>query len=236
MRRAYAARQRDAFGRRSLAVLPVHHPKPLLTALDVLAVELWGPPGPPRGEAAGRLQAYVCAVVRNALAFLASGRADVVDGVLFPHTCDSLQGLATLATDLGGWGKRAFVYQHARGPERPSARAFVEAELRSLGRELEAFSGRPLEPDRLAAALRLHAAVDEARASLLDARSRLAMGDPELYALLRRGEWLWPEDHLAELRAAAARLEPAPVQRGIPVLVTGYVPEPPGILAALNEA
>jgi benzoyl-CoA reductase/2-hydroxyglutaryl-CoA dehydratase subunit BcrC/BadD/HgdB len=236
VRREYAARQREVHGRRSLAVLPVHYPKEILTALDVLAIELWGPPGPPRGDAAGRLQSYVCAVVRNALAFLASGRADVVDGVLFPHTCDSLQGLATLATDLGGWGKKAFFFQHARGPDRASARAFAEAELRSLARELEAWTGRRLEPDVLAGALRLHAAVDEARASLLDGRSRLAMGDPELYALLRRGEWLWPEEHLAELRAAAARLEAAPVQRGVPVLVTGYVPEPPGILAALAAA
>ncbi|HEY6005122.1 MAG TPA: hypothetical protein VIV57_19745, partial [Anaeromyxobacter sp.] len=72
MRREYILRQ----GRRSLAVLPIAYPKEILTALDVLAVEMWGPPGPPRGDAAGRLQSYVCAVVRNALAFLASGHAD----------------------------------------------------------------------------------------------------------------------------------------------------------------
>ena len=236
MRREYARRQREESGRRSLAVLPVHYPKELLTALDVLAVELWGPPGPPRGNAAGRLQAYVCAVVRNALAFLAAGGADAVDGVLFPHTCDSLQGLATLATDFGGWGKAAFVYQHARGPDRPSARTFVEAELRSLARELEAFAGRRLEPARLSAALALHAEIDRARAALLDGRARLPVDDRELYALLRRGEWLWPEEHLAELRAAEARLALAAVQTGVPVLVTGYVPEPPAILAALSQA
>ena len=34
-------------------MLPIQYPKELLTALDVLAVELWGPPGPPRGDAAG---------------------------------------------------------------------------------------------------------------------------------------------------------------------------------------
>ncbi len=235
-RREHVKRQRDGFGRRAVAVLPVHYPKPLLTALDLLAVELWGPPGPPRSDAAGRLQTYVCAVARNALAFLAGGHADVVDGVLFPHTCDSLQGLATLATDLGGWAKPAFVFQHARGDDRPSARAFVHGELRSLARELEAFAGRRLDDARLAWALRLHAAIDAARAALLGGRARLRMSDPELYAVLRRGEWLWPEEHLAELRAAAGALAPEPVQAGVPVLVTGYVPEPPGVLSALNEA
>src|SRR5512139_3873753 len=103
-------REQQARGRKVLAVLPVHYPKPLLTALDILAVELWGPPGPPRGPDAGRLQAYVCAVARNALAFMAAGHADAVDGMLFPHTCDSIQGLATLAPDFGGWGKPCFRY------------------------------------------------------------------------------------------------------------------------------
>jgi benzoyl-CoA reductase/2-hydroxyglutaryl-CoA dehydratase subunit BcrC/BadD/HgdB len=236
MRRAYAQRQRAA-GRRAIAVLPVHYPKELLTALDVLAVELWGPPGPPRGDAAGRLQPYVCAVARNALAFLAAGKADdAVDAVLFPHTCDTLQGLATLAKDFGGWGKRAFVFQHPRGADRASARAFAAAELRALAADLEAWTGRRLEPGRLAWAVRLHREIDACRAALLDGRARLPWDDARLYALLRRGEWLWPEEHLAELRGAEAELRCDAVQGGVPVLATGYVPEPPALLAALGAA
>jgi benzoyl-CoA reductase/2-hydroxyglutaryl-CoA dehydratase subunit BcrC/BadD/HgdB len=232
VRREYILRQ----GRRSLAVLPILYPKEILTALDVLAVEMWGPPGPPRGDAAGRLQTYVCAVVRNALAFLASGHADAVDGLLVPHTCDSLQGLATLLADFGGWRKPVVVFQHPRGEDRPSARAFAEAELRALASSLEEIFRRRLDPDRLAWALRLHAEIDACRAALLDGRTRLARDDVALYALLRRGEWLWPEEHLAELRAAVARLSTASAPPGIPILVTGYVPEPAGLLSALNGA
>ena len=232
----YLARQREVHGRRSVAVLPVHYPKEILTALGVLTVELWGPPGPPRGDEAGRLQPYVCAVVRNALAFLARGGADAVDGVLFPHTCDSLQGLATLATDFGGWGKVAFTFQHPRGGRRASSETYLEAEMRSLARELEPLAGRSLETADLARALDLHRAVDVARAALLDGRARLPLSDPELYTLLRRGEWLWPEDHLAELEEARALLGEGVVQRGVPVLVTGYVPEPLAALGALNRA
>ncbi len=235
-RTEYIQRQRELHGRRTVAVLPVHHPKQLLTALDVLSVELWGPPGPPRGDAAGRLQPYVCAVARNALAFLAAAGADAVDAVLFPHTCDSIQGLATLVTDLGGWSKPALTFLHPKGLERPGVRAFLEAELRALACALEALAGRRLEPARLAAAVRLHDEIDAARAELLDGRARLDLSDPELYALLRRGEWLWPEDHLAELRAARAALRPAPVQTGVPILVSGYVPEPAAILEVLRDA
>lgn len=235
-RSAYIELQRRRHGRKAVAVLPIHYPKEILTALDVLAVELWGPPGPPRGDDAGRLQTYVCALARNALAFLASGGARAVDGVLFPHTCDSIQGLATLAVDFGGWGKTSFTFLHPKGPGRASAREFVLAELRSFSREVEAFSGRSLEPGRLAAAIRLHAEIDAQRALLLDARPRLAVRDRDLYALLRRGEWLWPEEHLAELRAASARLPAGTVRPGVPLLVTGYVPEPPALLDALEAA
>ncbi|HUJ25477.1 MAG TPA: 2-hydroxyacyl-CoA dehydratase family protein [Myxococcales bacterium] len=236
MRLVHIQQQRQLHGRRALAVLPVHYPKELLTAFNVLAVEMWGPPGPPRGEDAGRLQPYVCAVARNALAFLASGGADAVDGVLFPHTCDSLQGLATLVPDFGGWTRAAFVFQHARDAGRPSARAFALAELRSLARGLEAWTGRTLTDERLLWALRLHEEIDACRAALLDGRKNSSLGDRELYRLLRRGEWLWPEAHLAELRAARAAMAAEPVQRGLPVLVTGYVPEPPALLDALERA
>lgn len=235
-RNAYIARQRESHGRRSVAVLPIHYPKEILTALDVLAVELWGPPGAPRGDGAGRIQSYVCSLARNALAFLSSGGADAVDGILFPHTCDSIQGLATLATDLGGWGKAAFTFLHPKGPARESSRAYLDAEMRSLVRALEPFAGRSLEPARLAAAVALHAEIDACRAALLDARPRLSLRDRELYAILRRGEWLWPEDHLAELREARARLPEGPVRPGVPVLVSGYVPEPPALLDVLDRS
>ena len=236
MRNAYIANQKSAHGRKALAILPIHYPKELLTALDILSVELWGPPGPPRGPDAGRVQTSVCSIVRNALAFLASGGADAADGVLFPHTCDSIQGLATVAPDMGGWTKPAFTFQHPKGASRPSARTFVAAELRSLAEELAAFAGRPLEPERLWAALRLHREIDRLRAELLDGRARLPMTDPALYRLLRRGEFLWPEEHLAELRTARDALGDDAAQRGVPVMITGYVPEPLSLLEALNDA
>lgn len=235
-RNEYIARQREQQQRRAVAVLPVHYPKEILTALDLLAVELWGPPGPPRGDDAGRVQTYVCAVVRNALAFMASGRADAVDAVLFPHTCDSIQGLATLAPDFGGWNKRVFTFLHPKGEARPSSRRFLLAELKHLGAEMSAWLGRPLDDERLRWAIELHRRIDRARALLLDGRARMPRSDADLYTVLRRGEWLWPEDHLAELETACERIEDRVVQNGVPLLITGYVPEPLSLLETLNDA
>jgi benzoyl-CoA reductase/2-hydroxyglutaryl-CoA dehydratase subunit BcrC/BadD/HgdB len=237
MRKAYVEQQRREHGRKSVVVLPVHHPKELLTAANVLGVELWGPPGAPRGPEAGRLQAYVCAVARNALAFLAGGHADGVDGALFPHTCDSIQGLATLSTDFGGWSQPSFVFQHPRGPSRASARRYLVAELRALAAWLEQLGGERIDDARLFDAIRLHREIDATKSRILGRRARHPASDHELYATLRRGEWLWPEDHLAELRALEAKTPAdAPVRKGVPLFVTGYVPEPMSLFDALDDA
>jgi benzoyl-CoA reductase/2-hydroxyglutaryl-CoA dehydratase subunit BcrC/BadD/HgdB len=235
MRNAYLQDQKRR-GRRVLAVMPIHYPKPLLTAFDVVAAELWGPPGPPRSPAAARVQSYVCSVVRNALAFLSCGGAEVADGALFPHTCDSIQGLATIARDFGGWGKQVFTFLHPKGPDRPSARRYLSAELAAFSRALEHWTGKALDRDRLSWAIDLHESIDAARGELLGRRHQLAMSDRELYALLRRGEFLWPEDHLAELRQARQALRCERVQSGVPLLATGYVPEPGGLLDVLADA
>jgi benzoyl-CoA reductase/2-hydroxyglutaryl-CoA dehydratase subunit BcrC/BadD/HgdB len=227
---------RKMLGQKTVVVLPVHYPRELFTAMDVHTVELWGPPGPPRGPDAGRIQTYACAVVRNALAFLAAGGADAADAVLFPHTCDSIQGLATLAPDFGGWGKRTLRFLHPKGGDSPAARAFVRAELSLLSDRLAELTGRPLALPRLAEAIRLHARIDRLRGDLLSRRAFLDRTDPELYLLLRRGEFLWPEDHLAELSDAARGLGGERVQRGVPLMVTGYVPEPMTLFDALASA
>jgi benzoyl-CoA reductase/2-hydroxyglutaryl-CoA dehydratase subunit BcrC/BadD/HgdB len=236
VRREYITQQQQQHGRKALAVLPIHYPKELLTAMDILAVELWGPPGKPWGPDAGRIQPYVCAVVRNALAFLAAGGADMVDGVLFPHTCDSIQGLATQAPDFGGWGKQVFRFLHPKGDDRPSSRTFVRRELEALAEEFEGLTNAPLEPEALRHALALHGEINSLRARLVDRRRSLPLDDLALYSVLRRGEFLWPSDHLVELREAAAKLEGRMVKTGVPVMITGLVPEPMEIFSTLEDA
>lgn len=82
------------------AVLPIHYPRALLRAFNVLPVEVWGPPGPQPGRGAGHLQSYVCSIVGNALGFLLSGGLEETDVVVVPHACDSLQGLGSLLIDF----------------------------------------------------------------------------------------------------------------------------------------
>ncbi|MBI5653971.1 MAG: 2-hydroxyacyl-CoA dehydratase, partial [Chloroflexi bacterium] len=82
------------------AVLPIHYPRALLRAFDILPVEVWGPPNVDATQGAAHLQPYICSIVRNALAFLMSGGLDATDCVIVPHTCDSLQGFASILIDF----------------------------------------------------------------------------------------------------------------------------------------
>ena len=226
---------RKKLGPKTVVVLPVHYPRELFTAMDVDAVEMWGPPGPPRGPGAGRIPPYACAVVRNALAFLASGGADAAHAVSSRTPATRSRGWPPWRR-FGGSGKPALRYLHPKGEDGPAVRAFVRAELEHLAGDLARLTGRTLETARLSGAIDLHARIDRLREELLPRRAFLDMTDLELYRLLRRGEFLEPGDHLAELAVAARGLAGERVQRGVPLMVTGYVPEPMTLFDSLASA
>jgi benzoyl-CoA reductase/2-hydroxyglutaryl-CoA dehydratase subunit BcrC/BadD/HgdB len=235
-RKEYILQQKRGHNRLSVAVLPVHYPKEILTALDILSVEIWGPPGFTSGAGASRVQAYICSIARNAMSFIEAGKADVVDGLVFPHTCDSLQGLATLMPDWGSWKKPVFRFQHPRGPERAEARSYLKSELQAFISALEKAFDRVMSADRLARALALHGEADGLKRELFAKRRYYPGSDIELYRMLRQGEFLWIEDEIAGLKRAVDSLSTAPVQEGIPLLVSGYVPEPMAVIETLYSA
>jgi benzoyl-CoA reductase/2-hydroxyglutaryl-CoA dehydratase subunit BcrC/BadD/HgdB len=166
---------------------------------------------------------------------MAAGGADQTEAMIFPHTCDSIQGLATLAPDFGGWKKPALRYLHPKGAVRPAARELVRAELHRLADGLTRATDHTLDDAALRRAITLHLEIHALRRQLLDERRRLRLSDPDIYALLRRGEYLWPGEHLQELERAVAELVGKPDEDTVPLMVTGYVPEPAGFLAALND-
>jgi len=232
----YIQKQQKEHSRKVIGALPVHYPKEIFTALDVVPVEIWGPPGPKAGEGAGLLQTYICPIVRNALSFIRSGKADIVDGLLFPHTCDSMQGLATLVPDWLNYKKPVFRFQHPRGSHRPEALNYLRDEISLLVHSLENAFGLSMNPARLNEALRLHKEAEGLIRLLFSRRLHFKGSDRELYSLIRQGEFLRVEDHIPLLKKAIAEIADRPVHKAIPVMITGYVPEPMAIFDSLNAA
>jgi len=216
------------------AVYPIHHSRALLRAFGLLPVEIWGPPR--RDTALGdvHLQPYTCSIVRAGLSFLLAGGLDVADVVVVPHGCDSLQGLGSLLCDFLGAGKPVLPLYLPRG-EGASALSFLADELGAMSLALRQQVGRSPTDGELVAAIEREELADEHLRRLHAERRWLRLSDLDFYRLVRSREYLPAERFLALAEEAlGVRLESP--RQGVPVLLSGVLPEPMGILDALAEA
>ncbi len=213
------------------AALPILYPRELLRSFGVLPVELWGPPGTKTAIADRWLQAYTCSIIRGGLAFLAGGGQDHADIILVPHGCDSLQGLGSVLLDFPVLSKPALSFYHPRTRSRASV-DYLEAEIESLAEELQKITGREAT-DALEATIREEEA-DSVLAKLLAGRLQVALSCRDYYRLVRCREYL-PAEQFTALARPWLSSESGP-SSAMPVLLSGVVPEPSGLLDALNEA
>lgn len=222
-----------AAGGRVAAVFPVHNPRALLRAFGLLPVEVWGPPGRSTAGADAHLQGYTCSMVRCGLSFALGGGLAEVDAAVVPHTCDTLQGLGSLLLDLAPPGVPVVPLYLPRG-NRVADADFLAAELRAAAERLaQALGRRPADREVLAAVVREEGA-DDALAALLGARGRLGLSNEAFYRLVRAREYLPAEAFEPLARAAAAGPEADPP--GVPILLSGLVPEPAALLGVLDRA
>ncbi len=234
-RKQYLSVQKNEAGRRLMAVFPAQYPREILWAMNILPAEVWDPPLEVT-SASAHLQTYICSVVKLGLELILSGRTDgLVDGYLFPHTCDSIQNMAAVVNDYVGLTKPVFFFYHPKAPYREASRVYYRAQLLKLAEELGAAFG-PLDE----AALAQRVAQSQDLAALIariyarQAAGTLGLSNVELYAALRRGEYLWPDDFQAELTALADRPE-AEADGRPAVIVSGVLPNPASLLSILDD-
>jgi benzoyl-CoA reductase/2-hydroxyglutaryl-CoA dehydratase subunit BcrC/BadD/HgdB len=158
-----------------------------------------------------------------------------MDGFLFPHTCDSIQNLASIVNDYLDFKKPCYLFYHPKAPYRPSSRTYYLGELKRFASELEKQLG-PLNLDELKRRVRQSREMAAVIQKLynLRAQGRLQSSNEEFYRVLRQGEFLHPHDFLPLLSefAEASRGETG---KGPVVVVTGVLPSPPEILSLLDE-
>ncbi len=70
-------------------------PEEVLLAADTLGYRIFGT-GAEISKADAHMQAYSCSLVRGALEESLTGGLDFINGVVFPHTCDSIQRLSDI--------------------------------------------------------------------------------------------------------------------------------------------
>lgn len=245
-RRSETIRAFKGSGGLAAAVLPIHYPRALLRAFDVLPVEVWGPPGVDASFGAVHLQPYVCSIVRNALSFLQSGGLDVVDLILVPHACDSLQGLGSILIDFVRPKQPVIPLYLPRGT-RESDVGFLADELRALYRRLAEVTHRSPSDAQLAQSIQREETADQFL-SELESRQQLSLTQIEFYRLVRSREYL-PAEIFSDLAQSALgrALSPPPtplprrttgegeLRQSIPIILSGIVPEPMSLFESLAE-
>ena len=232
-RRSEIARAHKARGGYVAAVLPIHYPRALLRAFDVLPMEVWGPPGVDPSRAAAHLQPYVCSIVRNALSFLDSGGADIADLVLVPHTCDSLQGLGTVLIDFINPKQPVLPLYLPRG-QGEAAVDYLADEMRGLYRRLEEIFCRSPSDAQLMESIEREEAADQLLSQLHGHRCESSLSDFEFYRLLRSREYL-PAETFSDLARSALESAGGDAEQRIPVVLSGIVPEPMEVLRSVSE-
>lgn len=214
-------------------VLPIHYPRSLLRAFNIHPIEVWGPPNIDPTAGAARLQPYVCSLVRNALSFLKIGGMDVVDLILIPHACDSLQGLGSVILDFVRPQQPVFPFYLPRGnPDH--AIDYLAEEIQSLYRNFEDLSPHAPTNDELLHAIKEEEAADSLLAQLCASRSHLAWTDYEFYQIIRSREFL-PIGDFMNLARDALDAQGANAQNGVALVLSGIVPEPMETLNLISE-
>ena len=233
-RKEYIREQKEKYGRRIFGVFPAQYPKEIFWAMNALPVEIWDPPLEV-SDANAHLQPYICSVVRLGLELVLQGHCDGVDGFLFPHTCDSIQNLASIVNDYLGLKKPCYFFYHPKAPYRGSSRDYYLKQLKDLASGLEKQLG-PLNVDELKRSVRQSQEISSLIKQAYDLRAegKLRSSNKEMYGVLRQGEFLHPDDFLPLLSEFVGTSKGEPKKAPV-VIMSGVLPNPPEILSLLDE-
>jgi benzoyl-CoA reductase/2-hydroxyglutaryl-CoA dehydratase subunit BcrC/BadD/HgdB len=233
-RKKYLMAQKEK-GRHLVGVFPAQFPREILWAMDVVTAEIWDPPVEVT-SANAHLQPYICSVVRMGLELVLQGKCDFLDAFLFPHTCDSIQNMASVIHDYIGAQKPCYFFYHPKASTGTSARKFYRDQLKRLAQSMETQFGA-LDEDRLKQRIEQRLSITRLLTALYDMRAEGAMsaGNEEFYQTIRMGEYLFPDDWIPQLEAFLHGHKQEGKGDGIAVVLSGVLPNPPELLGLLDH-
>ncbi len=232
-RRAYLERQKE-HGRRVVGVFPGRYPREPFWAANVLPAEIWDPPH--TGRSSAHLQPTICSVVKAGLELALEDGGRLLDGFVFPHTCDSIQNLGSLVRDYLDLGRPCLFFYPPKAPHGAAAKGFLRREIERLQGEIEGICG-PVDPGELERRVGQGRELARTLAALyaLRAEGRLAASNLEFYRVVRSVEYLHPDDGIPVLQGFLKERERSDPEPGLRLVLSGVLPGPEGLLSLLDE-
>ena len=236
----YAERLKAKSGKKIVGTFCTYAPEEIIFAAGAHPIRLFGT-GEKIHLAEAHLQSYCCSLVRGALEDALGNRLSFLDGVVFPHTCDSIQRLSDIwRLNIGQGFHLDLVLPVKLNTE--SARQYLVDVLNRFREDLGEKLGVAITDDDLRAAIALYNRIRGALTQihkLAGDRPGILKGS-DLYALTRAA-MIMDRTRLATLlEEVVSELEKAPVEgsgaKRKRIILSGGVCNHPDIYSVIEEA
>ena len=236
----YATRFKKESRRKIVGTFCSYAPEEIIVAAGAHPLRLFGS-GEKIRLAESHLQSYCCSLVRSALEDALSDRLAFLDGVVFPHTCDSIQRLSDIWRLNIARGFHLDLVLPVK-LDTPSARLYLVDVLNRFRDELAAKLGVSITDDDLRAAIALYNRIRGALTqiyTLAGDRPGILKGS-DLYCLTRAA-MIMDRNRLAPLlEEVVAELELTPEEQTLTdrkrIVLTGGVCNHPDVYRVIEEA
>jgi bcr-type benzoyl-CoA reductase subunit C len=220
-------------GHRAMGYFCTYVPEEIIHAAGFVPLRIRSS-GKPPSRADAHMQSYTCALCRSALDQALHGDLDFLQGVVFPHTCDTIQALADIwrmsFPDLYVATIVQPVYLSS-----PNTQPYLIAELQRFRHSLEEFIGQAISDQAIGASIELYNEKRRLLTQLHDLRDRLTA--PELFAATSVG-FIMPLEEYNQLLGELVELlaeEEWTLSKGPGLILVGAVLDDPAILSIVEE-
>ncbi len=236
---AYAAEWKKNHSGNVVGYMCSYAPEEIIWAFGALPFRLMGTKNA-INRADAHLQAYCCSLVRGSLEDALSGRLDFLDGMVFPHTCDSIQRLS----DIWRINVKNCFHADVALPAKldsDSASDYLVATFKKLIKDLESWLGRSVTGKMLQEAADLY---NEIR-SHLNALYMLRQARPgriagsDFHAVVQASMWMDRGEYsriLSEIVECITEQTTADSFQGKRIVLSGGVCNVPDIYPTIESA
>ncbi len=235
----YAAEWKQSHAGKVVGYMCSYAPEEILWAAGFLPFRLLGTRYAIE-QADAHLQSYCCSLVRGSLEEALAGRLDFLDGMIFPHTCDSIQRLSDI------WRMRIQNHFHAdvllpAKLDTDSTREYLVATFRKLLTDIENWQERRITKELLRKAADRYNDIRFHMNTLYTLRQthpeRIAGSD--FHAIIQASMWMDRDEFCRILSGIVEELKAMPTAApfsGKRIVLSGSVCNMPDIYGMIESA
>ncbi len=216
--RGKRARELHESGKKVIGYFCCFVPDEIITAFDMVPYRIQGSQSQPIDQADAYIEPMACPFARSCFNLALKGQYDFLDGFVAPHSCDTIERMYHIwRHNKPAPFNHLINVPHMLGP---SSDTFYRSELSYFIKNLEDWSGRKFDPDKLKDAVKLY----NQRRALLRELYELRKSDPplvsgtEVTTVLVAGMGIPATEHMDLVRQyiADVKARPAPKAEKLP--------------------